>query len=347
MPSVLFIDQDSATLNAVVRNYNMGNFGYELIPMEDPEFAFQKILQNDVMAVVSEISMEGFLCKTFYEELIAVKPEIVRISLTTDMNLMQSFNDKGQTHITFNKPINTSLFLNWLNELLYYRESADKDLIVNFFENVELKSYPENILRIVAMLNNKNFDMKELVSAINQDTNLKVRLLKFVNSASFGFTRQISDIKEAVEYLGVNNINSVIKFLNVFSIFDKKTTTPDSVKVVDFLHDKRIVNRSELMDLKFALNLKDFICEKFIGINTKTLDASSALIMHILMISKDICDAVYYTNAPDTSPEDNKLLNVIVLCDYLCGEEKNEEFLFDKVGKDKVLTLKNELPSCK
>ena len=343
MPSVIFIDQDAATLNAVVRNYNMGNFGFELIPLEDPQYAFQKILQNDVFAVVSEISMDGFLCKTFYEELIAIKPEIIRISLTTDLNMMQSFNDKGQTHITFSKPINTTHFLNWLNELLYYRENAGSDLIVNFFENLELKSYPENILRIVSMLNDKDFDMKDLAQAINQDTNLKVKLLKFVNSASFGFTRQISDIKEAVEYLGVTNVNSVIKFLNVFSIFDKQTTPPESIKVIDYLFEKRMVNRSELMDLKFALNLKEFICENFVGVDENTLSASSSVIMHILMISKSICDAVYYMNSPELSPEDNKLLNILVLCEHLCGNEQHEEFLSKKLGEKKVAELKGEL----
>ena len=340
MISVLFIDNDPSTLNAIDRNFKSGSFNYNLITLDDPAYGFQKILENDVKVVISEISFEGFLCKTFYEELKAIYPQIIRISITTDQSLMESFNDDGQTHITFGKPINTSHFLNWLEKLLFYRESASEELIINFFTNVKLKSYPENIIKIVQMLNDKDFQMYELAKTITLDTNLKIKLLKFVNSASFGFTKPISDIKAAVEYLGVSNINSVVKYLNVFSIFEKNDVKNEELEIIDYLFENRFVDRSSLLDIKFAFNIKSFIYAKNIGFDETALDSTVAHIMHIMMVDDSICDAIYFSKHPKSCSGRNALLDITCLTNYINGDDSVEDFVFSRFGKEKVLSLK-------
>lgn len=342
MIQALFIDKDKATLNAVKRNFKANEYNYELLTLEDPEFGFKKILDNDVKVVIAEISLGNFHCKKFFEELKLIKPSIIRISLTDDQSLMESFNDDGQTHITFNKPINTTHFLGWLDKLLIYREHASEELISHFFENVKLKSYPENILKIVSMLKDKNFQMAELAKTINLDTNLKVKLLKFVNSSSFGFTQQVSDIKKAVEYLGVSSINSVIKYLNVFSIFEKQKKICPQLHLIDYLFTQKFINRANVMDLKFAFNIRNFICNDNLEADESLLNASLAHIMHVLMVSEEICDAFFYSNSPQEFSGKNELLKIVSLVNYIHEDSSSEEYLFKTIGKEKVLKLKQD-----
>ncbi|MCM8525117.1 MAG: response regulator [Lentisphaeraceae bacterium] len=342
MMQVLFIDKDQATLNAVKRNFTTNKYSYELITLEDPEFGFQKILEHDVKIVVAEISLGDFHCKTFFEELKLIKPSVIRISLTDDQSLMDSFNDDGQTHITFNKPINTTEFFSWIDKLVNYRLKASEELISHFFENVKLKSYPENILKIVRMLNDEDFQMSELAKAINIDTNLKVKLLKFVNSSLFGFTRRISDIKEAIEYLGVSNIKNVVKYLNVFSIFEKKNALCPQLEVIDFLFDKKVISRDNVMDLKFAYNIRNFICSGEIEYDEDLLNASLAHIMHVMMVSEEICEAFFYSGCPEDFSGKSPLLNTVMLISFISDSCANEEYLFENMGQETVTKLKED-----
>ena len=340
MPGVIFIDNDQAVLKSVMRTYKLQSCSYDLYTISDAKMAFQKILTEDIKVIIADISLDDFECKTFYEELIAFDPSIIRISTTSDYPLMQSFNDNGQTHITFNKPINTSHLLDWLEKLFMFKDGSSKDLESYFFSSVKLKSYPENILNIMQMLNDENFEIDELCGAINNDTNLRVKLLKFINSSSFGYTRQVTDLKEAVEYLGVTNINNVIKYLNVFSIFEKHNSVSTINDTIPYLIDKKIISPAQSMDLTFIANLQSFITDNNADLDRDTINKTTASIMYVLMVDPEICEAVRFSSSPELCKMKNQILNILVLIGYLNGEQDLSEFIHTIYGKEKIESLK-------
>lgn len=338
MPSAIFIDNDTSVLKSVKRTYGLKNYSYNLHVIQDAKMAFQKILTDDVRIVIADVSLTDFKCKTFYEELIAFDPSIIRISTTSDYSLMQSFNDKGQTHITFNKPVNTSYLLDWINSFFEFQSESCRKTETYFLENVTLKSYPEHILKISNMLKNENFQMNDLSQAINDDTNLRVKLLKFVNSSSFGFASQITDLKAAVEYLGVSNINNVIRYLNVFSIFEKHECKHYLLDTLPYLVENRILAPSELMDLSFIAKLFALIEPE--GVELKNLNKTVAFLMFVLMIDEKICTAVRFSNEPENCKIENPILNALVLAEYLNDKSDHVNFLSKALGETKLETLK-------
>lgn len=340
MSSALFIDNDSSVLKSVKRTYGLKNYDYGLHVIDDAKMAFQQILAEDISIVIADISLMDFQCKTFYEELIAFNPSIIRISTTSDYSLMQSFNDKGQTHITFNKPINTAFFLEWLNRFFEFQNESNSELASYFLKNVTLKSYPEHILQIVNMLKTDDFQMDDLTEAINNDVNLRVKLLKFVNSSSFGFTRQVTELKEAVEYLGISNISNVIKYLNVFSIFEKQKNSHYLLQTIPYLLESNIISRPQSMDLAFIANLNTFIEAKRQDSDNSKINKTVAFLMYILMVDDTICTAVRFSNEPEICKIENPILNALVLADFLNDKDSNIEFLHKAFDKQQIDLLK-------
>jgi len=73
-------------------------------------------------------------------------------------------------------------------------------------EDVELPPSSVAKLQLLRELNNPGCDMEELSSIIAADVSLSYRILKYINSASFGLKNHIKSIQQAVSLLGLNEL---------------------------------------------------------------------------------------------------------------------------------------------
>ena len=76
-------------------------------------------------------------------------------------------------------------------------------------------------LHLVGELNKLNPNIKILEELIIQDPQLTMKLLKVVNSASFGVSRRIDSIKQAVAALGMHELKCWVQLLSLSSVSDK------------------------------------------------------------------------------------------------------------------------------
>lgn len=61
-------------------------------------------------------------------------------------------------------------------------------------------------LQLLRELGNPNCEMEELAAIIAADVSLSYRILKYINSASFGFSNKIKSIQQAVSLLGLKEV---------------------------------------------------------------------------------------------------------------------------------------------
>jgi len=83
---------------------------------------------------------------------------------------------------------------------------------------LKAKTIPENeivILRLLSRLNDPGVTIEELNELIEQDLGLSFKILKYINSASVGLSRNVESIKQAVVYLGLNRIKSWTSLLAI------------------------------------------------------------------------------------------------------------------------------------
>jgi putative nucleotidyltransferase with HDIG domain len=93
------------------------------------------------------------------------------------------------------------------------RYGGDKDM-----EKIERIIEEMNELRPVSTIGNRvteitsdpNSSLTELVDVIKYDQNITANLLRICNSAYFGLKKKIASIKQAVTYLGLNKVASLV-----------------------------------------------------------------------------------------------------------------------------------------
>lgn len=71
-----------------------------------------------------------------------------------------------------------------------------------------LQSNQNLLIKMVSRINDPAVDLDELARLISLDPKLSFKVLRFINSASFGFARKISSIQQAVMYIGLKRLRA-------------------------------------------------------------------------------------------------------------------------------------------
>ncbi len=86
----------------------------------------------------------------------------------------------------------------------------------------DLPSLPDVVNRIVDLLGAPNTPASKIAQLVSYDPGLTSKFLRMVNSAAYGFQRQISSVQHAVMLLGFNTVRGIVLSASIFKLFDAK-----------------------------------------------------------------------------------------------------------------------------
>jgi putative nucleotidyltransferase with HDIG domain len=73
----------------------------------------------------------------------------------------------------------------------------------------KMPAFPKSVQRILEMSRDINCSPKEMVMVIEQDPVMTMKLLRVINSASYGFTKQVTSVNQSMVFLGLNTIKNM------------------------------------------------------------------------------------------------------------------------------------------
>ncbi len=95
------------------------------------------------------------------------------------------------------------------------------------FKIKDIPALPLVMNRVLEVVMDERSSAQDLAREISRDPALTGKLLKIVNSAFYGFYRQISSVEQAVVILGYREIRSIAITVSVFDLFGpKRSATP-------------------------------------------------------------------------------------------------------------------------
>ncbi len=111
-------------------------------------------------------------------------------------------------------------------EIIYLtQDTEEKSLqferkITTITEKIKnIPSLPEIITKSIEIMQDENASVNDLSKVISNDIGLTARVLKLVNSAYYGFPKQISTIQQAIAILGFTTIKGVILSASIYKMF--------------------------------------------------------------------------------------------------------------------------------
>jgi HD-like signal output (HDOD) protein len=94
----------------------------------------------------------------------------------------------------------------------------------------QLPALPQSAIKLMELSRDPNKGPTDFAVPIEADAGLTGQILKFVNSAYFGFSREISNIKMAITLVGIRTIKNFALWSAVFSLMPNPKCGPFDLK---------------------------------------------------------------------------------------------------------------------
>ncbi len=142
----------------------------------------------------------------------------------------------------------------------------------------ELPPMPQMAVKVINLLDDPDFSFAELISLISKDANITATVLKLANSPLFSVKNEITNLTQAMTFLGVKNIKNLVISLSTKTLFSKgkiklvdqklwefSVATAIYARIISLKVDKKVAEEAFLLGLLHTIgqvilskNLEDY-----------------------------------------------------------------------------------------
>ncbi|OGO85570.1 MAG: signal transduction protein [Clostridiales bacterium GWD2_32_59] len=208
MKKILFVDDEEQILKSVIRLFRMTE--YDVVTASDGEAALEILKTEHIDLIITDMRMPFM---DGYELLAKVKelfPNIIRVILSgyTDEKLIFKAIQRNIAKLYVFKPWKNEKLLNIVEQIFETENAINNSNLLAHINNIEeLPTIDANYQRIISLIQN-DADIEDITHEIEKDQAIALKVLHIANSAYYGV--KTGSIKQAVSYLGYQNINNLI-----------------------------------------------------------------------------------------------------------------------------------------
>jgi putative nucleotidyltransferase with HDIG domain len=222
MKTVLFVDDDSSVLMGLKRMLHSMRREWKMAFAASASEALKYLAENQVDAIVTDIRMPGMDGVELLKKVRDDYPSALRIILSGQSDYSRSVESTRVAHQFLAKPCSSELLINAVQRNLLLEEKLHNAKVLELVAHIEsLPSAPDLYVKINQLLESEDSDLASVAALIEKDMAMTAKVLQLVNSAFFGLPRTLNNVQEAVTFLGVTTIKTLILLNGIFSTLDK------------------------------------------------------------------------------------------------------------------------------
>ena len=131
----------------------------------------------------------------------------------------------------------------------------------------KMPAFPKSVQRILELSRDINCSPKELVSVIEKDPVMTMKLLHIINSAYYSFPKQITSVNQSIVYIGLNTIKNMALSFAVIGVLPQQNAAGFDMQ-------------RYLMHSLITASLARLLCQKFGKDGTDPGDCNLAGLLH-------------------------------------------------------------------
>lgn len=217
---ILFVDDEPLVLQGLSRMLHVMNNEWEMSFVTSGEQALNEMKLEPFDIVVSDIRMPRMNGLQLLAEVRDKFPGTIRLILSGHQDQRLILQSIGVAHQYLSKPCNAEELKKIVNRAVNLRDFAANKTIKKLLSGIDtLPSLPLLYHELVQELQSEDVSIKKLSGIISKDISMAAKILQLVNSAFFGLRRQIFHVGDAVVYLGLETIQTLVLSVHAFSQF--------------------------------------------------------------------------------------------------------------------------------
>jgi len=228
---ILFVDDEVLVLEGLQRMLRPLRVEWDMVFVDSGIKALQLMGQSPFDVIISDMRMPGMNGAELLAEVLKRFPKTVRLVLSGYADRDLILKCVGSTHQYLSKPCRPEELKAAVTRASNLEQSLKDQNLRQLVSRLDrLPSIPSLYVQIVEKLQDPEIGVDQIGDIVAKDMAMTAKILKLVNSAFFGLGRQISSPSDAVSYLGMETIKSLVLSVHAFSQFS-------SVKLGEFSID--------------------------------------------------------------------------------------------------------------
>lgn len=223
---VLFVDDEPLVLQGLQRSMRVMRKEWDMTFLDSAPAALVFMETHPVDVIVSDMRMPIMNGAQLLGEVMKRSPRTVRLILSGHADQDLILQCVGSTHQFLSKPCDPEQLRATVTRAMELEASLKNEHLQQLVARMEhLPSVPSLYREIVDKMHDSEAALGDIGSIIAKDIGMTAKILKLVNSAFFGLKRQVSSPAEAVTYLGLDTIKSLVLSMHAFSQFEPDRTS--------------------------------------------------------------------------------------------------------------------------
>ncbi len=221
MTKILFVDDEPEILAGLRNLLRRQRRRWQMTFALGGEAAIQRLAEESFDIVVSDMRMPGIDGIDVLSEVQQRQPNAARIVLSGYADRDMAIKAAIVAHQFLTKPCDADTLTNVLERACNLQQLIGDETIRRIVGRIDhLPVVPQIYHELTGALSNQNTTARKIAEILEQDMAVCAKLLQMVNSAFFRLARQISAIEEAVAYLGVETIRTLVLSAKIFDTVD-------------------------------------------------------------------------------------------------------------------------------
>jgi len=177
--------------------------------------------------VVRDIAMPGMDGAALRKIVCERYPATVRIVLAAPQEMAEARRAVPVAHQFLLKPCDPNMLRVAVERATSLSNILSNKLLANLVGCVkDLPVLPRTYQALRQKLAEPEASQRDVVQIVEQDVAISAKILQLVNSALFGLPREVSSLKTAVGFLGIEMLQNLVLSAGVFTIFDQLARLP-------------------------------------------------------------------------------------------------------------------------
>jgi len=214
---ILFVDDEPMVLQGLQRMLRQMRGEWDMAFAPGGAAALELMAHQSFDVVVTDMRMPGMNGAELLQEVMHRYPATVRLILSGHADRDLVAQCVGVAHQYISKPCEPEFLKTTLrNACLPGGDQASEEVKRIAGAIVQLPSVPELYHRLRKALSDENASTELIGDIIQTDISMTAKILKLVNSAFFGLRRTIENPHEAVAYLGIETVKTLVLANGIF-----------------------------------------------------------------------------------------------------------------------------------
>ncbi len=217
---ILFVDDEPHLLDGLRRSLRPMRKEWNTAFAAGGEEALAVLAGEPFDVIVTDMRMPGMDGAALLHEVAARYPNMLRLVLSGQSDLESVVKSAGVTHQYLSKPCSIEALKDAVNRAVsLHGLLADPSLKQVLSQMRSIPSVPPLYVELTKCLQAKDASIEKAGAIIQKDMGMSAKVLQVANAALFGSAGRVGSVAEAVVYLGLDTIRTLLLTLHAFSEF--------------------------------------------------------------------------------------------------------------------------------